>query len=163
MLMLLFQAGTCRYALDSQQIVEVLPWASLYPASGGQGMAQNMIAGLLNYHGQLVSVIDLGQLIHDMPSRRNYGSRIILINAAALAIPGFETAKWLGLLADRVVDTQAVTPDMLVDTGESSALYLGRAIVQDQTLIRCFHPEGLDLRTVTSPNRAGAYNAASVG
>jgi chemotaxis-related protein WspB len=157
MLMLLFQAGSCHYALNSQQIVEVLPWASLYPAAAGRGVAQGVIAGLLNYHGQLVSVIDLGQLLHQAPSRRNYGSRIILINAEALAIPGFETAKWVGLLADRVVDTQAITPDLLVDTGESAAPYLGRGMLQGQTLIRCFHPEGLDLR---APMAASALSPA---
>jgi chemotaxis-related protein WspB len=155
MLMLLFQAGTCRYALNSQQIVEVLPWASLYPAPKAQGV----IKGLLNYHGQLVSVIDLGQLLHGTPSSRSYGSRIILVNAEAVAVPGFEAAKWIGLLADRVVDTQAITPAMLVATGESTAPYLGHAIVQDQTLIRCFHLEGLDLR----PPTPHAHYAASVG
>jgi chemotaxis signal transduction protein len=79
MLMLLFQAGNRRYALNSQIVVEVLPWASLYPATG----SHSAIAGLLNYHSQLVSVIDLGQLIHQSPSQPNYGSRIILINASA--------------------------------------------------------------------------------
>jgi chemotaxis-related protein WspB len=158
MLMLLFQAGNRQYALNSQQVAEVLPWASLYPATG-----HSAIVGLLNYHGQLVSVIDLGQLLHQTPSRANYGSRIILLNAAMTPIPGLETAKWVGLLADRVVDTQAITPAMLVDTGENSAPYLGRAIVQDQTLIRCFHPEGLDLRPSSLTPHAGAHHAASVG
>jgi chemotaxis-related protein WspB len=158
MLMLLFQAGNRQYALNSQQVMEVLPWASLYPAMAGHPA----IVGLLNYHCQLVSVIDLGLLLHQTPSRPNYGSRIILINAAVTPIAGFESAKWVGLLADRVVDTQPITPEMFVDSRESTAPYLGRAIVQDQTLIRCFHPEGIDLQTAGSP-RAGAQDAASVG
>jgi chemotaxis-related protein WspB len=99
----------------------------------------------LNYHSQLVSVIDLGQLIHQSPSQPNYGTRIILINAAG--IPGFERAQWVGLLADRVVDTLQISPDRLetIDDQGSAAAYLGAAIVQDQTVIRCFHPERLDL------------------
>jgi chemotaxis-related protein WspB len=143
MLMLLFQAGTRRYALDSQFIVEVLPMASLYPAMG----SHSAIAGLLNYHGQLVSVIDLGQLIHAIPSQPNYGTRIIIMRGEAAQIPGFETAPWIGLLADRVVDTRQVTPAMIapVGIGDSQAPYLGAAIVQDQTLIRCFQPAGIDL------------------
>jgi chemotaxis-related protein WspB len=155
MLMLLFQAGTRRYALDSQQVVEVLPWASLYPATG----SHVTIAGLLNYHCQLVSVVDLGQMIHQIPSRPNYGTRIILIRATA--IPGFETAQWLGLLADRVVDTLQVTPEMLatIGIGESQAPYLGDAIIQDQNLIRCFEPTGIDLR---APNKVD-HHVASVG
>jgi chemotaxis-related protein WspB len=141
MLMLLFQAGNRRYALNSQIVGEVLPWASLYPATG----SHSAIAGLLNYHSQLVSVIDLGQLLHQSPSQPNYGTRIILISAAG--IPGFETAQWVGLLADRVVDTLQITPAQLetVDEPGSQAAYLGAAIVQDQTIIRCFHPERLDL------------------
>jgi chemotaxis signal transduction protein len=43
MLMLLFQAGNRRYALNSQIVGEVLPWASLYPATG----SHSAIAGLL--------------------------------------------------------------------------------------------------------------------
>jgi chemotaxis-related protein WspB len=147
MLMLLFQAGNRRYALNSQIIGEVLPWASLYPATG----RHSAIVGLLNYHSQLVSVIDLGQLIHQSPSQPNYGTRIILINAAG--IPGFETAQWVGLLADRVVDTLQITPTMLetLDAPVSQAAYLGAAIVQDQTVIRCFHPERLDFNTAPQP------------
>jgi chemotaxis-related protein WspB len=160
MLMLLFQAGTQRYALDSQSIVEVLPWASLYPATG----SHSAIAGLLNYHCQIVSVIDLGQLIHQIPSRPHYGTRIILIRASN--IPGFETAQWLGLLADRVVDTLQVKPEMLapVGIGESSAPYLGDAIIQDQTLIHCFQPTGIDLSApnLQAPNPVN-HHVASVG
>lgn len=160
MLMLLFQAGTRRYALDSQSIVEVLPWASLYPATG----SHSAIAGLLNYHGQLVSVIDLGQLIHQIPSRPHYGTRIILIRASN--IPGFATTQWLGLLADRVVDTLQVKPEMLapVGIGESPAPYLGDAIIQDQTLIRCFRPAGIDLSApnLQAPNTV-EHHVASIG
>jgi chemotaxis-related protein WspB len=156
MLMLLFQAGNHRYAINTQQVGEVLPWASLCPATGGQAA----IVGLLNYHCNLVSVIDLGLLIHQIPSRPHYGSRIILVSAAA--IPGFETAKWLGLLADRVVDTQSISPDRLSPMDESSAPYLGRAIIQDQTIIRCFHPEGLDLRPAALNPLVVPAHAASV-
>jgi chemotaxis-related protein WspB len=147
MLMLLFQAGTRRYALDSQLVAEVLPWASLYPVPGSHAA----IAGLLNYHCQLVSVLDVGQLIHQIPSERNYGTRIIIIRAAA--IPGFETAQWLGLLADQVVDTLQITPTMLspVGIGDTQAPYLGDAIVQAQTLIRCFQPAGIALSPDLSP------------
>jgi chemotaxis-related protein WspB len=150
MLMLLFQAGNSRYALDSQSVIEVLPWASLYPAAGSHGP----IAGLLNYHTQLVSIIDLGQLLHAHPSQPNYGTRIILIRPDR--IPGFETAPYLGLLADRVVDTLQVTPAMLEPVGiaETQAPYLGDAIIQSQELIRCFRPEGIDLRHSTAPTTA---------
>jgi chemotaxis-related protein WspB len=141
MLMLLFQAENRHYALNSQMVVEVLPWASLYPATG----SHSAIVGLLNYHSQLVSVIDLGRLIHHSPSQPNYGTRIILIKAAGM--PGFETAQWVGLLADRVVDTLQISPERLetMDDQGSAAAYLGAAIVKDQTIIRCFHPERIDL------------------
>jgi chemotaxis-related protein WspB len=157
MLMLLFQAGTQRYALDSQSIVEVIPWASLYPATG----SHSAIAGLLNYHSQLVSVIDLGQLIHAIPSQPHYGTRIIIIRGESAQIPGFETAQWLGLLADRVVDTRQVTPAMLtpVGLGDSPAPYLGAAIVQDQSLIRCFQPAGIDL-SIGTRSRARSIDSS---
>jgi chemotaxis-related protein WspB len=154
MLMLLFQAGSQRYALDCHQVVEVLPWATLYPPP----QAQKTIAGLLNYHGQLVAVIDLGQLIDQAPTRPHFGARIILIPASI--VPGFETSQWVGLLADRVVDTRTIDPAKLepVGIGHSQAPYLGPAIVQAQAMIRCFHPEGIDVGIT-----AGMNHAASVG
>ncbi len=136
MLMLLLQAGSQRYAVDSRVVVEVVPWARLYPLPD----APATIVGLLNYHGELVSVIDVGQLIHQVPSQPNFGTRIILVRSGEAASP------YLGLLADRVVDTRSVHPDQLepMGLGTCQAPYLGQAIVEGQTIIRCFHPEGID-------------------
>jgi chemotaxis-related protein WspB len=136
MLMLLLQAGSQRYAVDSQVVVEVVPWASLYPLPD----SPDTIVGLLNYHGTLVSVLDLGQLIHQVPSQTKFGTRIILVRSGAAASP------YLGLLADRVVDTRSVHPDQLeaVGLGTCQAPYLGQAIVEGAEIIRCFHPEGID-------------------
>jgi chemotaxis-related protein WspB len=160
MLMLLFQAGANRYALDTQQVVEVLPWATLHPLPH----AQPPIAGLLNYHSDLISVLDLGQLIERTPCRAHFGSRIILLNAQTVSIPGFETAKWVGLLADRVVDSLHVNPTVfkpLRSQPEQATSYLGDAIVQDQEIIRCFHPERLVLTSNDSALQNLAENEAT--
>jgi chemotaxis-related protein WspB len=149
MLMLLFQAGNRQYALSSQDVSEVLPWATLYPLP----QAPAAIAGLLNYHGQLISVLDLGQLIHNTPSRPHFGARILIIKAKTANIPGFENCEWLGLLADRVVDTLQVQPHMLepITNRMEHAPYLGAAIIHEHQIIRCFQPKGIDLSATASP------------
>jgi chemotaxis-related protein WspB len=143
MLMLLFQAGDRPYALDSQLVAEVLPWVSLHSLP----QAHDAIAGLLNYHGQLVTVLDLGQLLHHQPSQPNFGSRIMLIRAESANISGLVPSAWLGLLADRVVDTLRIQPDQLESVhGPTEQLAcLGDAIVRDRQVIRCFLPDRIQL------------------
>jgi chemotaxis-related protein WspB len=144
MLMLLFQAGNRQYALNGQDVSEVLPWATLYPLP----QAPAAIAGLLNYHSQLVPVLDLGHLIHQTPSRPHFGARIVLIKATTANIPGFENCDRIGLLADRVVDTLQIQPHLLepIRGSMEQAPYLGAAIIHEHQIIRCFQPQGIDLR-----------------
>jgi chemotaxis-related protein WspB len=117
MLLLLFEAGNQRYAIDARQVIEVVPWVGLYPAPPGH----KAIAGLLNYHCHLTTVIDLGRLLQQVPSKPNFGSRIMLLpgsilNAATApeyAGPEYIRPECVGLLADRVLETRKVTAEML--------------------------------------------------
>ena len=61
MLMLLFQLGNSRYAVPAREVVEIASMVKLEPIP----MAPDYIAGLFNYRGQHVPVLDLCQLINN--------------------------------------------------------------------------------------------------
>lgn len=98
MLLLLFEIGDGRYALTSDQIVEVVPLVKTKKIP----MAPNYVAGLMNYRGQPVPVIDLGRFIADAPCEIRFSTRIILVNYQTRAS---ETNQTLGLIAQQVTET----------------------------------------------------------
>ena len=76
MLMLLFHLENERYALESTQIIEVVPLIELKK----QPHAPNYVSGVFNYRGQIVPVIDLCQLIQGKSCHTHLSTRIILVN-----------------------------------------------------------------------------------
>ena len=57
---LLFSLGNDRYGLDTRRVVRVLPQLELKEIPQAPGW----VAGLMNYRGQPVPVIDLAMLAH---------------------------------------------------------------------------------------------------
>lgn len=97
MLYLLFQLGHDRYALPARDVVEVLPYLALPPIP----RAAPGVAGLCNYRGRLVPVLDLCVLLCDRPARAVLSTRIIIVKAGEPSAP--ETL--LGLIAERATGT----------------------------------------------------------
>jgi chemotaxis-related protein WspB len=97
MLFLLFKLNQDKYALNIREVVEVLPMTNWKHLPG----AQRGIAGLFNYHGKAVPLIDLSEMMIGQPSRALASTRIILVNY----IEETGLSHLLGLLAEGVVDT----------------------------------------------------------
>jgi chemotaxis-related protein WspB len=118
-LLLVFQLGEHRYALDSGQIVEVLPQVEYRPIP----QAPNGVAGVFNFHGAPVPLIDLAALALGMPSRVRMSTRIVLVNYLE---PTGET-HLLGLLAEKTTETIRRAESDFADSGVAvdSATYLG--------------------------------------
>jgi chemotaxis-related protein WspB len=147
MLMLLFYVGGDRYALDTKRVVEVIPRVTLKKVYH----APEYIAGLFNYRGCLVPVIDFCHLINGSPSHPYLSTRIILINCQGsnLSQPqshneGSMTGI-LGLMAERVTDTlnkserEFINPGIKVDDSP----YLGEMITDEQGMIQFLKVEKL--------------------
>ena len=97
MLLLQFQAGTDRYGLDVSRVIEIIPMVVFHPLPH----ADPSVAGLFNYRGTMVPVIDLTVLLTGAASRPLFSTRIILVD-----YPGRDDhAHTLGLLAERVTET----------------------------------------------------------
>ena len=119
MLFLIFQLGKDYYALETAQIVEVLPaieWKEIPGAPLG-------VAGVLNYHATPVPLIDLAALSLGRAASRRMSSRIILVNY----LEESGQAHLLGLLAEQTTETIRRAEEDFVETGFASdgAPYLG--------------------------------------
>jgi chemotaxis-related protein WspB len=93
---LLFQLGNDRYALEASRIVEVLPLVELRRIP----QAPRGVAGIFNYHGTPVPVVDLGELTLGRASGQRMSTRIIVIQYPD------ETGKKqpLGLIAEHATE-----------------------------------------------------------
>ncbi|MBS7543467.1 chemotaxis protein CheW [Ancylobacter oerskovii] len=153
MLFLMFRIGRDRYVLDVEQVEQVLP---LMAAKSLPGAPPGM-AGLINYRGEPVPLIDLSQLATGRPAAPVMSTRIILVRYPA---PG-EGAHRLALCAEQVIDTVQRDPDAFVATGVEAGMpdWLGPvaadaggfvqwvrapALLTDEIRAILFHPAGVE-------------------
>ena len=109
MLVLTFQIGDNRLALDIRRVREVVPRVELKRSPTGPAW----MAGLFVYRGQAVPVVDLHQLLAGGVCPEHLSSRIILVPRTDPE-SGEETL--LGLLAAQVADLREV------ETGKTASL-----------------------------------------
>jgi chemotaxis-related protein WspB len=114
MLFLEFRIGKEAFLLDTSQIAEVLPLLRITPVPH----APAEIAGLFNYHGRAVPVIDLSALTLGEPARAHIGTRLILVHHGE---------HLLGLIAERATGVVRREASDFVDSGimSETAPYLG--------------------------------------
>jgi chemotaxis-related protein WspB len=109
MLLLAFQIDKERYAISAKQIIEILPLTSLKKIP----RTPAYVAGLLDYRGLPVPVIDLCQLVNEQDCKKVLSSRIILVNYRA---SNGETHS-LGLIAESVTETLEIPQEKFIDSG----------------------------------------------
>ncbi len=130
MLYLLCTLGGERYLLPTRAVVEVLPLAALRPLPH----APACVAGLMDYRGHPLPVLDLCQLLADGPCAQRLSSRIVV----ARLRDGDGPARELGLLVERATETLKLSPEELRDPGiaQTDAAYLGRIARDTQGLLQ---------------------------
>ena len=136
MLMLLFHAGDNLYALDSSQVVEVIPMVVLRKIHH----VPDYVAGVFNYRGIIVPVIDLCHLIHGTACRSRFSTRIIMVNYTAKD----GGHRRLGLMAERVTETLK-RPDLDPKNAPkvNDVPYLGEMFMDELGMIQRIHWEHL--------------------
>ena len=130
MLLLVFQLGRDRYALEAAQVAEVLPLVALKQIP----QAPAGIAGVFNYRGAPVPVIDLSLLALGQPALRRLNTRIILVHYV-----GDNNAKHLlGLIAERATETLRRERADFETTGvtNDAAPYLGPVTTDARGLVQ---------------------------
>jgi chemotaxis-related protein WspB len=130
MLYLLVRLGSDTYAIETGAVRRILPFARLkalpsdFPA----------LAGVLNFHGQAVPVLDLTLLLTGAPSRERLGTRIILAEIALAAAP----TRPLGLLAEGAHSVVRFAPDSFQPAGATppGRQWLGPVAELDSRLVQ---------------------------
>lgn len=130
MLMLLFCVGNNRYGLEISQVVEIIPRVMLRKLN----QAPEYIAGVFNYRGMIVPVIDLCNLIQSYPCPSALSNRIIMVNYL-----GKEGCRQIiGLMAERVTETLERPDSQLIGTefGINNVPYLGQISSDERGMIQ---------------------------
>ena len=119
MLLLLFEAQTGRYALDAHQVVEVLPLVTLQPVPH----APRGVAGVFNYRGTPLPVMDLSDLMIARPAVARLSTRIIVVRYPLET----DDPALIGLIAEHATDTIRRSSDDFVSSGitNDAAPYAG--------------------------------------
>lgn len=130
MLFLTFQLGVDRYALDAKRVVEVLPLVDIKQIPH----APAGIAGVFNYRGTPVPVIDLTQLTLDRPARQCLSTRIVLVHDTS----SLGDTRVLGLMAEHATEMVRREPAEFVPSrvANGAAPYLGRVATDARGLLQ---------------------------
>ena len=141
MTFLLFQIGADRYALEIRRVAEALPRVKLKTIP----QAAAGIAGVFNYHGQPVPVVDLTALASGRPASQSLSTRLLVVHCAAAD----GTPRLLGLLAEQATATAQFEPQDFKEPGVTTAgtPYLGpvtsdaRGLIQRVEIEKLLPPE----------------------
>ncbi len=126
MLLLLFKIGDGRYAITVDQIVEIAPLVKLKTIP----MAPPYVAGLMNYRGLPVPVVDLGELVVREPCEPRFSTRIILVNYKPA---DGDKKRIIGMIASQVTETIKTKMSSIPSSG----------VLMDDSL----YPDGIEADT----------------
>ncbi len=137
MLLLLLRIEGQRYGLEAARVLEVTPWVELAPVP----QAGETVAGMFDYRGRAVPVIDLCRLVRGRTCAPCLSTRIILLSYGSDA----GQQQILGLLAEQVTET--VKRDVQAQQQRSQAVgaapWLGDLIKDEEGLLQLIDIEGL--------------------
>ena len=126
-----------RYAIATKEVIEIVPWVTLNEIPH----APEYVAGLLNYRGIIVPVIDLTHLMTGTPSKRILSTRIILVS-----YPEKNDKKHiLGILAEQIAAIDDQKKKRFVDSGitVADAPYLGNISIDEKETTQMVRIEAL--------------------
>jgi chemotaxis-related protein WspB len=137
MLFLLFRVGKEHYALEAGRVIEVVPCVPLRAHPGTPGY----VAGLFNYRGGIVPVLDLGVLAGGARCAGKLSTRIILIDYQAKD----GARRVLGLIAEAVTDAIKKDASEFASAGVAAekAPYLGKIAFDEHGMVQCVRVEQL--------------------
>lgn len=130
MLFLLFELDQQRYALDTARVREVLPLVEIRAIP----RAAPAVAGVIEYRGATLPVIDVSELVLGRPAERRLSTRIVLVQHQG---PG-GVERPLGLLLERATRTLRCEAGEFQPSGLSRAPapYLGPLATSSSGLVQ---------------------------
>ena len=147
MLFLLFQLDKDRYAIEASRVVEVVPYVTLKKLP----QAPPGVAGIFNYRGRPVPVVDLGAPTRGRPARELIRTRILVVHYPHDPGPH----RLLGLVAEHATELLRKEPGEFTDPGVTigAAPYLGPVVMDGTHPVQLIHEE----RLLTEPVRKSLF------
>jgi chemotaxis-related protein WspB len=147
---LTFRIGDQTYALDTAHICEILPLLRITQVP----QAPAGVAGLINYRGRPVPVVDLGELMLDEPARPHISTRLIVVRHGG---------HLLALIAEQATETMRREAGSFADSGMVSdgAPYLGPVTQDGDRMIRRIEVQMLPAAVLGATFRRTEENAWS--
>jgi chemotaxis-related protein WspB len=133
MLFIIFQLGRDRYALDARELVEILPLAHVKRLPH----APTGIAGMLDYHGITLPVVDLSELALGRAATERISTRILIVEYGA--------GRRLALIAERANEMlQREARDFVTsEVAVANAPYLGPVTGDTRGIVQWIAPQKL--------------------
>ena len=130
MLYLQFIVDKNRYAVSARDVVEVVPLVSLHTIP----KVPQYIAGLMNYHGDSVPVVDVTMLMQGRKTSWNLSTRIVLVNIKTAN----NKIKVLGLMAEKLTEFMRIDDSAFQASGvkHQDAVYLGDVLTDRNGLLQ---------------------------
>lgn len=136
MLLLLFHIGENLYAIDTSEVIEIVPMVILRSVQG----APESIAGVFNYHGAIVPVVDLCRILRAVSCPIRYSTRLIMIRNEINLDQKFylnQRQCQLGLIAERVTETLNISDDAVKKAERASySPYLGELFLTQKGMVQ---------------------------
>lgn len=128
MMLLMFKVNDNRYGINVVEVVEVVPHVLLQKLPKSPAT----IAGLFNYRGHIIPVIDGSRLLGDSDVNACLSSRIIMVRSERMR------SSCIGLLAGNVTETFKVDDEQLVDAsiGDGSNSIVDKVILDEDGMIQ---------------------------
>lgn len=130
MLFMQFTIDNDRYLLEAKDIVEIVPYANLKRIP----KAPPYVAGLLNYRGDTVPVVDVCYLMSDKLCELKLSSRIALVNYKN----DVGESACIGLLIEHLTETVRFNESDFTDSGVNlkGNSYLGKVIIDNNCIVQ---------------------------
>jgi chemotaxis-related protein WspB len=128
MMLLMFKVNNDRYGIDVIDVVEVVPCVPLQKLP----KSPPNIAGLLNYRGSVIPVIDSSRLLGDSAVKPCLSSRIIMVRSDRMK------SCCIGLLAENVTETLKIDNDKFTDAsiGEGVCALVDKVVLDGMGMIQ---------------------------
>ena len=133
MLYLRFKLDNEEYAFDTSHVVEITPLVDLKAVPN----SESFIAGIMNYRGTPIPVIDLSRILLGREFSRNMSTRII--------ISKIDNNKMVGLIIEHIEgmikksEADFINPN----TATNTTSYLGNIAIDHKTMMQTINIEEL--------------------
>ena len=129
-----FNLDEFRYVLSISDVVEIIPFVRLTPLPN----LPDYLAGLCNYRGFSVPVIDLCSLFLKRPCNKKLSTRIIVVEV----MENNSDKRMVGLMVEKATEIIKVKEDSFMDAGVygDDLPYLGPVVADSTGLVSRIQP-----------------------